>query len=128
MARRRRKQDSSGMILAVLILGLAVVVLWNPVVLAVLVLLAASWLWRRWNGWNRTRARGLAEVDRMRGREFERYVAVLLRRRGYATEVRPSSGDHGVDVGAQRAGLRYAVQTKRYAGSVDRTAVSYAVA
>ena len=58
-----------------------------------------------------------ANVDGMDGVEFERFMAGLLRRNGYdGVELTRASGDYGVDVIAQRDGLRYAIQCKRYSG------------
>lgn len=64
----------------------------------------------------------------MEGLDFERLVAELLRDRGYRAEVTQASGDFGVDVIARKGRRRYAIQVKRYKGSVPRTAVSDAVA
>ncbi|HIT01425.1 MAG TPA: restriction endonuclease [Candidatus Enterenecus merdae] len=65
-----------------------------------------------------------ANVDGMDGVEFERFVAGLLRRNGYAdVELTRASGDYGVDVIAQRDGLRYAIQCKRYSGHLGVKAV-----
>jgi HJR/Mrr/RecB family endonuclease len=70
------------------------------------------------------RALQIEDVDVMDGLAFEHYVAGLLRDRGYAATVTPGSGDLGVDVIAEQAGIRYAVQVKRYSGAVSRRAIS----
>lgn len=71
----------------------------------------------------------LAQVDAMTGHQFEHYVALLMRNEGFVNvEVTPASGDFGVDIIANRAGVKFAVQVKRYSKNVDRSAVSDAVA
>lgn len=82
--------------------------------------------------WRRARLRWvgprLAEVDRMRGHDFERLVARLLEADGFRATVTAGSNDFGVDIVAERGGERYAVQVKRHARPVSRRAVSDAVA
>ena len=73
-------------------------------------------------------AKKLKQVDEMSGEEFERLVARLLRGRGYDAEVTATTGDLGVDVGAQRGSECLAVQVKRQDKPVSRRAVSDAVA
>lgn len=75
------------------------------------------------------RAFTLSDVDNMDGIAFEHYVANLLRSEGYSkVEVSKASGDFGVDITASKSSLRYAIQVKRYSGTVSRRAVSDAVA
>ena len=63
-------------------------------------------------------------MDEMEGGEFEQYCAELLREHGFSeVEVTRGSGDYGVDVLAQREGITYAVQCKRYDGPVGVHAV-----
>lgn len=70
----------------------------------------------------------LSEIDNMKGADFEKYVAELLSKRGYITEVTKASGDQGVDVIASFGAQRYAIQVKRQKNNVSRRAVSDAVA
>jgi len=77
----------------------------------------------------RIRALALAEIDNMDGVTFEHYVARLLRNEGYTkVEVSKGSGDFGVDIVASKDRRRYAIQVKRWTGTISRTAVSDAVA
>ena len=64
----------------------------------------------------------------MSGVEFERYVAHLLKHRGYRVQFTPGSGDLGVDLIAVSNGTRTAIQCKRHGKSVSRRAISDAVA
>ncbi|MFJ6832633.1 restriction endonuclease [Streptomyces sp. NPDC091209] len=59
----------------------------------------------------------MAAIDAMNGREFEEYVAELLRRDGCsAVVVRGRNGDRGVDITGRTAdGRTLAVQCKRFA-------------
>ncbi len=73
-------------------------------------------------------ALSLADVDGMDGQAFEEYVARLLRSQGYRVSVVGAPGDLGVDLIAEKAPNKYAVQVKRQCGPVSRRAVSDAVA
>ena len=70
----------------------------------------------------------LAQVDAMDGWEFEAFIADLLTRHGWQVELTPGSGDLGVDLIAEKAGERWAIQVKRQEAPVSRRAVSDAVA
>ncbi|MBQ8230440.1 MAG: restriction endonuclease [Lachnospiraceae bacterium] len=64
------------------------------------------------------------EIDLMEGHEFEQYCANLLEEHGFQeVEVTRGSGDFGVDVLAQREGISYAIQCKRYDGPVGVHAI-----
>ncbi len=75
--------------------------------------------------------RGFAESgpDTLDGHAFEHYCASLLKRQGFIeVEVTKGSGDFGVDVLAEKDGVTYAVQCKRYDGPVGVKAVQEACA
>lgn len=60
----------------------------------------------------------------MTGHDFEHYCANILRQNGYTNvQVTKASGDNGVDVIAERDGIRHAIQTKYYNGTVGNDAV-----
>ena len=66
----------------------------------------------------------LRDMDLMEGHAFEYYCAGLLRGAGFLeVEVTRGSGDYGVDILAERDGVTYAVQCKRYDGPVGVKAV-----
>lgn len=67
-------------------------------------------------------------IDFMSGVEFEQYLKMLMKSRGYEVSDTPVSGDLGVDLIASRDGEITAIQVKRYASRVSRRAVSDAVA
>ena len=66
--------------------------------------------------------------DQLDGPAFEKFVADLMTRRGYRVEHTGKAGDLGVDLIAEKAPYRFAVQVKRQANPVSRRAVSDAVA
>lgn len=66
----------------------------------------------------------ISEADGMEGHEFENYCAGLLRKNGFVNvSVTPGSGDQGVDVIAEKEGVRYAVQCKCYSSALGNTPV-----
>ena len=61
--------------------------------------------------------------------EFEQYCAELLRNRGFIdVKLTKASGDFGVDILAEKDGVTYAIQCKRYADPVGVKAVQEAFA
>lgn len=69
------------------------------------------------------------DYDLMEGRDFEYFCADLLRTRGFfEVEVTKGSGDNGVDILAEKDGISYAIQCKRYEEPVGVKAVQEAYA
>lgn len=63
-------------------------------------------------------------VDHMSGAEFEQWCADLLERTGFAgVEVTRGSGDQGVDVLAEKDGIKYAFQCKCYSSDLGNKPV-----
>ncbi len=70
------------------------------------------------------RNRRTGVMDEMEGHEFEYFCADLLEKQGFVdVEVTRGSGDFGVDILAEKDGVTYAVQCKRYHGTVGVDAV-----
>jgi len=66
----------------------------------------------------------MAYIDAMDGHDFEHFIAALLCKLGYLNvEVTRGSGDQGVDVLAEKEGVRYAVQCKCYSSDLGNTPV-----
>jgi hypothetical protein len=64
------------------------------------------------------------KIHYMSGSEFERYMADVLRQKGYRVEETPLSGDQGVDlVLPDLDGKRVVIQLKRWTGPVGNNAV-----
>lgn len=72
----------------------------------------------------RRRDRRISQMDELEGHDFEFFCADLLRAQGFIdVEVTRGSGDFGVDILAEKDGVTYAVQCKRYSGPVGVEAV-----
>lgn len=68
--------------------------------------------------------RRLGRLDEMEGHDFEYFCAELLEDNGFIeVEVTRGSGDYGVDILAEKDGVTYAVQCKRYTSPVGVQAV-----
>lgn len=66
----------------------------------------------------------IEEADNMDGHAFERWCADLLKNNGFSNiEVTRGSGDQGVDVLAEKSGIRYAVQCKCYSSDLSNKPV-----
>lgn len=77
----------------------------------------------------RMRALSSSEIDTMDGRTFEKYVAELLRSQGYKNvKIVDLRNDIGVDIVAEKSGVRWGIQAKRYSKPVGKRAVSDVVA
>lgn len=65
----------------------------------------------------------------MEGHDFEYFCAELLEKQGFLdVEVTRASGDYGIDILAEKEGVTYAIQCKRYAAAVGVEAVQQAYA
>ena len=63
----------------------------------------------------------------MDGVSFEHYVAQLLIDQGYANVSLTEHYDYGVDIIAEKDGVRWGIQVKRYSGLVKAEAVRQVV-
>ncbi|MFZ2497529.1 MAG: restriction endonuclease [Methanosarcina sp.] len=71
----------------------------------------------------------LAEIDQMKGYEFEKCMQDVFERLGYSVEQTPLSCDQGADlILTSKKGTRTAVQVKRYSSKVSNKAVQEVVA
>lgn len=66
-------------------------------------------------------------VDKMNGLEFEEYVAELLECNGFYNVSLTEQYDYGVDIIAEKDGIRWGIQAKRYSGIVGADAVRQVV-
>ena len=66
----------------------------------------------------------LEKIDMFTGIQFEQYIMNLLKKEGY-TNVKPTkiSGDYGVDITAEKCGLKCAIQCKRYHNNIPIKAI-----
>lgn len=71
----------------------------------------------------------LPVYDTMEGHDFEYYCADLLRNDGfYNVEVTQGSGDQGIDILAEKGGVKYGIQCKCYSKDIGNKAVQEAFA
>ena|ERR1035437_5679007 len=66
-------------------------------------------------------------IDHMTGLEFEKYIANLLRIKGYKNVRLTEKYDQGVDIIATRDGVTWGIQVKRYSGLVKADAIRQVV-
>lgn len=71
----------------------------------------------------RVRSFALKDVDTMEGLSFEQYIADVLRQQGYRNVSLTEQYDYGVDIVANKDGIRWGIQVKRYSGLVKAEAV-----
>ena len=68
-----------------------------------------------------------ADYDAMSGIEFENYIAFVLFKNGFIhIKTTPASGDHGIDLTAEKDGITYAIQCKCYSSNIGNAAVQQA--
>ena len=61
------------------------------------------------------------DFDAMDGSTFERFCAELLKKNGYRkVRLTEATSDHGIDILADKDGVRYAIQCKCYEGKVGK--------
>lgn len=67
------------------------------------------------------------DYDHMDGHEFEYFCANLLMKNNFSNvEVTQGSGDHGIDILAEKDGITYAIQCKCYSSNIGNAAVQQA--
>ncbi len=65
--------------------------------------------------------------DSMEGHQFEYFCADVLKSNGFENvEVTQGSGDHGIDILAEKDGITYAIQCKCYSSNIGNAAVQQA--
>ena len=65
--------------------------------------------------------------DYMDGHDFEYFCADILTKNGFSSvEVTQGSGDHGIDILAEKDGITYAIQCKCYSKDIGNAAVQQA--
>lgn len=67
------------------------------------------------------------DFDNMTGLEFERYCGYILQKNSFSEiKITQASGDHGIDILAEKGGIKYAFQCKCYSNNVGNEAVQQA--
>lgn len=65
----------------------------------------------------------ISDIDLMSGSQFEIFVTKLFNDLGYKAERTKESGDQGVDIIAEKDGVKFAIQTKCYSKPVGNHAI-----
>lgn len=73
-------------------------------------------------------ASGIAEIDLMTGKEFEKYISLCCRKIGYLAELTSDSQDYGADIILYKDNIKTIVQTKRWKNKVGVRAVQETIA
>ena len=68
------------------------------------------------------------DIDMLDGYEFENIVAKIFSHMGYDARVTKSSGDQGIDIIAEKNGIRYGILAKCYSSTVGNSAIQEAAA
>lgn len=68
------------------------------------------------------------DVDLMTGLEFEEFIAKLFIKMGYSAKTTKGSGDQGIDVIAEKNGIKFGIQCKCYTNTVSNSAIQEVVA
>ena len=68
------------------------------------------------------------DIDVMTGLEFENFISKLFIQMGYSAYTTKASGDQGIDVIAEKNGIKYGIQAKCYSVSVGNSSIQEAVA
>jgi restriction system protein len=71
---------------------------------------------------------GIADIDRMDGKTFEKCLKVFFEKLGYKVERTKYIGDYGADLVAANKGVKTVIQAKRCKNKVSIKAVQEAVA
>ena len=101
-------------------------------VLVLIVILRA--LWGSLRGGRRARerrrlgGRTLAEIDRMSGMQFERWLQLLLQTGGFEIQTTPLTGDFGIDLILAIDGVRLGIEAKRRGPKISNEIVRSAQA
>lgn len=106
---RKRKVKSSLELLVALVL---ISILFIPIILPIMFFVFAIYILRKQK--RLFKIKTLEKLDQMSPYEFEEYVALLFKKRGYKTIITSRSRDFGVDVIAKNKDETIAIQVKKY--------------
>ncbi|GAA7410350.1 restriction endonuclease [Helicobacter pylori] len=69
----------------------------------------------------------LQKIDAMNGFEFEEYSKIFFTSKGFEVSITQKSGDYGADLIAEKDGIKWAIQAKRYSHKVSPKAIQEVV-
>lgn len=88
-----------------------------------IIFFASFKFWRSSRKKTRLRKANIAQVDKMTGEQFERFLGELFKHRGFKVSYTAASGDYGADLILKDGRDVIAVQAKRYSSTVGVKAV-----
>lgn len=131
MSRHSRTQSSDATFVVIVLVGAAAwthrAVLEHIAFIALASLGCTLVLRIGWRYFAYRRSTWLGSIDSMNSFEFEQYVAILMRNNGYRNVSLTEKYDMGVDIIAEKNGVRWGVQVKHYSGLVKASAVRQVV-
>lgn len=71
---------------------------------------------------------GIADIDKLSGRDFEKYLEVLFEKKGYKVTLTKYIGDYGADLVVESGENKTIIQAKRFKNKVGVKAIQEAVA
>jgi restriction system protein len=136
LARRRKKQDPVAALLQLvfIVAFLGTFLITKSFIAAFIVFILCLGIFiavmvaRKAAEAERLKKSGIADIDKMDGIQFEKYLGHMFQAHGYKVQVTQASGDFGADLIIQKENKRIAVQAKRYSSNVGLKAVQEAVA
>jgi Predicted endonuclease distantly related to archaeal Holliday junction resolvase and Mrr-like restriction enzymes len=98
----------------------------NPLLLFIIVVLAASIGFRIYYVQEKLRKANINEIDKMSGTMFERYLEQFFKRQGWQVKRTGGKGDYGADLILSSATKKVVVQAKRWKKNVGYEAIQQA--
>lgn len=131
MSRRKKKLGCIGGMIqfCVILIGIGIIVSVVPVAVGGIIVVGVIYFIIAIIKWAIGAKSPLANInyDNMTGQEFENFCAKVLKYNGFSNVVvTKGSGDHGIDILANKGGMRYAIQCKCYSENVGNKAVQEA--
>ncbi|AQU78499.1 MULTISPECIES: restriction endonuclease [Planococcus] len=130
MARKKKKDNLSELLMAVLMLSSAITFVYTQSLTATVAVLAVGFVGMlaivktlQNNKQKKLNESGILQVDAMSGAEFEEFLRLRYKAEGYAVRKTPYTGDYGADLILEKGPQKIAVQAKRYKSNVGIKAV-----
>ena len=98
------------------------------IIFAVLAVLIIAQLVLRYIEKQKLAKLGIADIDRLSGRDFEKYLEVLFEKKGHKVTRTKYIGDYGADLVVESGNNKTVIQAKRFKGKVGVKAIQEAVA
>ncbi|MFQ5506245.1 MAG: restriction endonuclease [Planctomycetota bacterium] len=107
---------------------IALAIVLGPILIGVPLVQTITQTWRESRLEKKLLGSSLEDLDLMEGSEFEEWIAFRLEQEGFRCKNLRDSRDFGLDVIAEKSGVRIGIQAKRYSDKVGNDAVQQASA